>query len=153
MHVLEKPWVQGPKRQCSRVSDMQIHKYKYKYTNTNTASVRVAHRPNICYIFGMVMVRGPQKQWSRVGPRTVGPVIHFEKTAKTTKLHEIWLSPLSSSSAGSSQIGPQLSALESKLNVILCSPSPPLQTAAMNMEEKNNKGTHKHGCRNQICFR
>ena len=33
---------------------------------TKTASVKVSHRPNICYIFEMVMVRGPQKQWFRV---------------------------------------------------------------------------------------
>ena len=33
-YIFEKPWVQGPQRQCSRVSDMpiQIHKYKYKYS-------------------------------------------------------------------------------------------------------------------------
>ncbi len=37
-----------------------MHKY------TNTASVKVADRPNMCYIFEKVMVRGPQKQCSRV---------------------------------------------------------------------------------------
>ena len=29
-------------------------------------SVEVARRPNICYIFGMVMVQGPQRQCSRI---------------------------------------------------------------------------------------
>ena len=57
-YIFEKPWVQGPQRQCSRVSDMQIqiHKYKYTNTNTNTVSVKIDNRPNICYIFGMVRV-------------------------------------------------------------------------------------------------
>ena len=41
-------------------TQIQIHKY------TNTASVKVADRPNMCYIFEKVMVRGPQKQCSRV---------------------------------------------------------------------------------------
>ena len=36
-------------------TQIQIHKY------TNTASVKVADRPNMCYIFEKVMVRGPQK--------------------------------------------------------------------------------------------
>ena len=49
-------------RQCSQVSESQIHKYIY----TNTASIKVADRPNMCYIFEKVMVRGPQKQYSRV---------------------------------------------------------------------------------------
>ena len=39
---------------------------KYANTNTNTALVEVAHRPNICYIFGMVMLQGPQRQCSQV---------------------------------------------------------------------------------------
>ena len=57
-YIFGKPWVQGPQRQCSRVSDMQIqiHKYKYTNTNTNTVSVKIDNRPNICYIFGMVRV-------------------------------------------------------------------------------------------------
>ena len=54
--------IQGPQKQCSQVSDVQIQKYKY----TNTASVKVAERPNMCYIFEKVMVRGPQKQCSQV---------------------------------------------------------------------------------------
>jgi hypothetical protein len=54
--------VRGPQKQCSRVSDMQIHKYNY----TNTVWVKFANRPNICYIFEKVMVQGPQKQCSRV---------------------------------------------------------------------------------------
>ena len=37
-----------------------MHKY------TNTASVKVAHRHNMCYIFAKVMVQGPQKQCSQV---------------------------------------------------------------------------------------
>ena len=36
-------------------TQIQIHKY------TNTASIKVADRPNMCYIFEKVMVRGPQK--------------------------------------------------------------------------------------------
>ena len=62
--------IQGPQKQCSRVSDLQIH--KYKYTNTqihkyaNTALVKVADRHDMCYIFEKVMVRGPQKQCSWV---------------------------------------------------------------------------------------
>ena len=61
---------QGPQKQCSRVSDLQIH--KYKYTNTqihkyaNTALVKVTDIHDMCYIFEKVMVRGPQKQCSRV---------------------------------------------------------------------------------------
>ena len=41
---------------------MQIHKYKF----TNTALVKVADRPNMCYIFEKVMALGPQKQCSRL---------------------------------------------------------------------------------------
>ena len=39
-HIFEKVMVQGPQKQCSQVSDVQIHKYKYtitqihKYKNT-----------------------------------------------------------------------------------------------------------------------
>ena len=61
-YIFGKPLVQGPQRQCSKVSDMQIQICKY----TKTISFKVSHRPNICYIFEMVMVQGPQKQWSRV---------------------------------------------------------------------------------------
>ena len=39
---------------------MQIHKY------SNTAWVKFADRPNMCYIFEKVMVRGLQKQRSRL---------------------------------------------------------------------------------------
>ena len=42
------------------ITQIQIHKY------TNTASIKVADRPNMCYIFEKVMVRGPQKQCSQV---------------------------------------------------------------------------------------
>ena len=42
------------------ITQIQIHKY------TNTASIKVADRPNMCYIFEEVTVRGPQKQCSRV---------------------------------------------------------------------------------------
>ena len=45
--IFENVMVQGPQKQCSQVSDVQIHKYKY----TNTASVKVADRPNMCFIF------------------------------------------------------------------------------------------------------
>ena len=41
-------------------TNTQIHKY------TDTASVKVTDRPNMCYIFEKVMVRGPQKQYSPV---------------------------------------------------------------------------------------
>ena len=41
-------------------TQIQIHKY------TNTVWVKFADRPNMCYIFEKVMVRGPQKQCSRV---------------------------------------------------------------------------------------
>merc|ERR1712018_56749 len=43
-----------------KYTNTQIHKY------TNTASVKDADSLNMCYIFVMVMVRGPQKQCSRV---------------------------------------------------------------------------------------
>ena len=61
--------VRGPQKQCSHVSDMQLHNtntqiHKYKYTNT--VLVKFADSPNMCYIFEMVMVRGPQKQYSSV---------------------------------------------------------------------------------------
>ena len=52
--------VRGPQKQCSRVSDIQIHKY------TTTVWVKFADRPNMCYIFEKVMVQGPQKQCSRL---------------------------------------------------------------------------------------
>ena len=54
-YIFEKVMVRGPQKQCSWVSDLQIH--KYKYTNTqihkyaNTALVKVADRHDICYIF------------------------------------------------------------------------------------------------------
>ena len=35
--------------------DMQMQKYKY----TNTASIKVSHRPHICYIFGKPLEQGP----------------------------------------------------------------------------------------------
>ena len=41
-------------------TQIQLHKYK------NTVWVKFADRPNMCYIFEKVMVRGPQKQCSRV---------------------------------------------------------------------------------------
>ena len=41
-------------------TQIQIHKY------TKTASVKVADRPIMCYIFEKVMARGPQKQCSQV---------------------------------------------------------------------------------------
>ena len=43
-------------------ANTQIQKHKY----TNTASFKVGDRPNMCYIFEKVMVRGPQKQCSRL---------------------------------------------------------------------------------------
>ena len=56
--------VPGPQKQCSQVSDMQIHntntqKHKYKYKNT--VWVKFADTPNMCYIFDKVMARGPPK--------------------------------------------------------------------------------------------
>ena len=62
--------VRGPQKQCSWLSDLQIH--KHKYTNTqihkyaNTALVKVADRHDMCYIYEKVMARGPQKQCSWV---------------------------------------------------------------------------------------
>ena len=58
-----------------------------KYTNTNTqihkytitAWVKVAYRHDMCYIFEKVMVRGPQKQRSRVS----GLQIHKYKQTNT----------------------------------------------------------------------
>ena len=49
--------LRGPQKQCSGVSDVQIYKYKY----TNTASVKVAGRPNMCYIFEKVAVQALSK--------------------------------------------------------------------------------------------
>ena len=67
-YIFEKVMVRGPQKQCSLMSDLQIHKYKYKYTQihkyANTALVKVADRHDRCYIFEKVMVRGPQKQCS-----------------------------------------------------------------------------------------
>ena len=52
------------------MSDVQIRKYKYTdikiHKYTNTASVKVAERPNMSYIFEKVMVQGPQKRYSLV---------------------------------------------------------------------------------------
>ena len=45
--------IQGLQKQCSKVSDVQIHKF------TKTASATVAERPNMSYIFEKVMVQGP----------------------------------------------------------------------------------------------
>ena len=64
-YIFENEMVRGPQKQCSHVSDMQIHNtntqiHKYKYTNT--VWVKFADTPNMCYIFEMVMVRGPKKQ-------------------------------------------------------------------------------------------
>ena len=58
-YIFEKLMVRGPQKQCSQVSDIQIHKYKYtniqihKYTNTqiykytNTVWVKLLDRPNM----------------------------------------------------------------------------------------------------------
>ena len=53
-HDMHYPVTQSPN------TNTQMHKY------TNTASVKVAERPNMCYIFEKLMVRGPQKQCSHV---------------------------------------------------------------------------------------
>ena len=45
--------IQGPQKQCSQVSGVQIHKYKY----TNAASAKVAGMSTKCYIFEKVMVK------------------------------------------------------------------------------------------------
>ena len=77
-YIFEKVMIRGPQKQCSQVSDIQIHKYKYtniqihKYTNTqiykytNTVWVKLSDRPNMWYIFQNAMIRGPQKQCSQV---------------------------------------------------------------------------------------
>ena len=54
-YIFEKEMVRGPQKQCSHVSDMQIHNtntqiHKYKYTNT--VWVKFADTSNMCYIFG-----------------------------------------------------------------------------------------------------
>jgi len=74
-NIFEKVMVRGPQKQCYRVSDMQIQKYNYTNTEihkyslsvghantqiqlhkyTNTVWVKVADRPNMCYIFEKVM--------------------------------------------------------------------------------------------------
>ena len=41
-------------------TQIQIQKY------SNTVWAKIADRPNMCYIFEKVMVRGPQKQCSRL---------------------------------------------------------------------------------------
>ena len=51
------------------VSDMQIHNtntqiHKYKYKNT--VWVKFADTPNMCYIFGKIMVKASKNQCSRV---------------------------------------------------------------------------------------
>ena len=38
-YVFEKVRVQGPQKQCSRVSDLQIHKYKYTNTQIRKYSI------------------------------------------------------------------------------------------------------------------
>ena len=66
-YIFEKEIVLGPLKQCSQVSDTQIHKYKYTNTQyTNTVLVKLSDRPNMWYIFEKVMVRGLQKQCSQV---------------------------------------------------------------------------------------
>jgi hypothetical protein len=40
-YIFEKVMLQGPQKQCSRVSDVQFHKY------TNTIWVKFANRPDI----------------------------------------------------------------------------------------------------------
>ena len=54
--------VQGPQKQCSKVSDSQIRKCKYK----NTVWVKLSDRPNMWYIFEKVMVRGLQKKQNTI---------------------------------------------------------------------------------------
>ena len=57
--------VRGPQKQCSRVSDMQIH--KYNYTNTQIQFGSNLQIDLTCAIFfEKVMVQGPQKQCSQV---------------------------------------------------------------------------------------
>ena len=55
-YIFEKVMVRGPHKQCSRVSDLQIHKYKYtntqihKYTNT-----QIQHRSKLQIDIACVM--------------------------------------------------------------------------------------------------
>ena len=61
-------------------TQIQIHKY------TNTAMVKIADRHDMCYIFEKVMVRGPQKQCSRVSDLQIHK---YTNTQKHTKI-QIW---------------------------------------------------------------
>ena len=67
-YIFEKEIVQGPQKQCSHVSDTQIHKSKYTNAHkyTNTVLVKLWDRPNMWYIFEKVMVQGLQKKCSQV---------------------------------------------------------------------------------------
>ena len=79
--------VRGPQKQCSWVSDLQIH--KYKYTNTqihkyaNTALVKVADRHDMCYIFGKITVKASKNQCSRVSD------LHIQKYKYTNTYTQI----------------------------------------------------------------
>ena len=91
-YIFEKVMIQGPQRQCSQESDVQIHNYKYTNTQihkyTNTVLVKVTDMPNICYIFAKVMVQGPQKQCSRVSDvqihkyKNTNTQIHFFQSCR-----------------------------------------------------------------------
>ena len=57
-YIFGKEIVQGPQKQCSQVSDTQIHKYKYTNTQyTNTVLVKLSDTPIMWYISEKVMVQ------------------------------------------------------------------------------------------------
>ena len=59
-YIFEKEIVQGPQKQCSHVSDTQIHKYTKIHKYTNTVLVKLSDRPNMGYIFEKQVVQGYQ---------------------------------------------------------------------------------------------
>ena len=87
-YIFENVMVQGPQKQCSQVSDVQIHKYKYTNTQihkyTNTVLVKVADWPNMCYIFETVMIQGPQEQCSQVSD------VQIHKYKYTNTQIQVW---------------------------------------------------------------
>ena len=71
-YIFENEIIQGPQKQCSQMSDTQIHKYKYTTTQyTHTVLVKLSDRPKRWYNFEKVMVRRLQKQCSQVQSGTI----------------------------------------------------------------------------------
>jgi len=72
-YIFEKVIIPGPQKQCSRVSDLQIH--KYNYTNT-----QIQHRSKLeidmCHIFEKVLIPGPKKQCSQVSDLQIHKYIY-----------------------------------------------------------------------------